>query len=275
MHTLTAILTLFIVSTSFALTKRQAQTLAEKSYSRDNTFCRFKDKTIEIEIRGEGRYTEKQDTLYGQYVFQVEDNKFSLLPINKQGLGRYKFYRGDNKMCSKSIGIQLDPSTAAILFLKENRPFKEKLVIQLYDTKSATPKDAIETDYLTDKIELTQNGFHFRTVMERVDRQIGKINIGDHQYIYQDQEMTPWMSYTAKGFETLGTKTYENSEFKLFFRDETDFLMFSGWNSQEKKFSNLYVYTAVNHELKKECILFTNAPQKNLTGSEFWRCKDK
>jgi hypothetical protein len=274
MRYLISALAMMMASFTYADSSREVKLLVEKTFARDNTFCHFKNKTLEISVRAVDRSSEKKESIYGQHIFQVDKGNYSLLPVNKEKFGRYKLYRGQSKVCSKSLGVNLDKETSAILFLKANHPFKDKLVIQLYDSQLATPKDAIETDYLTDKIILSENGFQFRSLTERIDRQIGKVNIGGNDYIFQDQDMAPWMSYNIKGFEILPLETFNNSPWKSFFTNESDFYMFSGWNPEEKKFTNPFVYTAINHSLKRQCILFSSGPQQKLSGNEFWRCKD-
>ncbi len=265
---------ILISSVAFADTPKNIKLLVEKTYPRDNTFCRFKNKLIEIEIRGDSRETEKRDAGYGQYVFQKDDAQFSLLPINKDKFGRYRFYKGKSQTCSKSLAVELDSKTIAILFLKDNRPFKEKLVVQLYDIQMAIPKEVIETDYLSDQLEIISGGFQFRSASDRVDRKFGKVKIADHEYIFQDEDMSPIVKYSAKGFEILPDETFEKSPWRSFFKDKNDFFMFTGWKPEEKKFINFFVYTAVNHDLKRACVLFSSTSQSTLTGSEFWRCKD-
>ena len=259
---------------AYAESSRDIKLLTEKTYPRDNTFCRLKNKLIEIEIRGDSRETEKQDAGYGQYAFQIDDGQLSPLPLNKDKFGRYRFYKGKSQACTKSLAVELDAQTMAILFLKDNRPFKEKLVVQLYDMQTALPKEVIETDYLSDQLEIISGGFQFRSASDRVDRKFGKVKIADHEYIFQDEDMSPTVKYSARGFEILPNETFEKSPWKSFFKDKNDFFMFTGWKPEEKKFINSFVYTAVNHDLKRACVLFSSTSQSTLTGSEFWRCKD-
>ncbi len=274
MNLLFAIILIITSMPVLAMNERENRLFTELTFARDNTFCKLKNHTIELEIRGDERYTEKKESYFGKYVVQKKGKKFIKLPINPEGLGRYKLFRGNGPLCSKSIGVELNNKTVGFLFLKENSPFKEKLVIQLFDKDTQSPREAIETDYLTDKVEVIKDGLIFKSLPERMDRLIGKVSIGGSEYIFQEQDMSPWISYTLKGFEILGRETYEKSEFKKYFQNETDFFMFTGWSEKEKKFLNPYVYTAVNYELKKECILFSTAQQTALTGSEFWRCKE-
>ncbi len=263
------------LSSVYAAPTVEARNLSEKTFTRDNAFCHFKNKTIEIQIRGDGRSIERKEAGYGQYIFHIDQEDYSLLPINSERLGRYKFFQGKKSLCSKPMAVKLDLNTVAVLFQKENDPFKDKLIIQLYDFNSATAKEVIESQYLTSEVELLANGFIFKSVAEKIDREVGKVTIAGHEYIYQDQDMNPWLSYTLKGFEIMPSLTYHKSQWKSFFKDESDFFMFTGWNNTSKQFNNPYVYTAINHQLKKECLLFYPTPQRKLDGTEFWRCKDK
>ena len=247
--------------------------LVEKTFSRDNTFCNLNKKKIQIGIRGEDKYTDADEGYFGQYAFEVNGTDYSLLPINKERFGRYRFFKGQNSLCTKSLAFPLGTSKVAILFLKENLPFKEKLIIQIYDATSGAAEEAIETHYATDKAEIHKDGFAFRIVPERTELNIGKVSINGIEYVYRDDEIAPWMSYGPKGFQILADKTFERSPWKKFFKNELEFLQASGWDTTQKKFLNPTVYSAINHQSHKECIYFSPAPQK-ISGAEAWRCKD-
>lgn len=273
MKFISALLISMMVS-AFAQASDNDELLVEKTFSRDNTFCKLNKKIIEINIRGEGRYTEMKENGFGQYVFQIEGKKYTLLPFNKDRLGRYRFYRGDEGPCTKSLSYLINTQTLAVLFLRENLPFKEKLVIQLFDLSTAKPKEAIETNILTDRIEAFRGGFAFRTLKEKTDVMIGRVNIQGEDFIFQDADLSPWMSYSSIGLETLGSKTFDDSQWKKFFKSEAEFFEVTGWNPSEKKFSNTIVYSAVNHATKKECVFFSPTPLK-VSGQETWRCLAK
>jgi hypothetical protein len=226
---------------------------------------------VEFELRGPNKINDPKDRAFGEHLFYRNKTVLKPLPINADRMNSYRFFATKNGNCSKSHAFSMDKSTSAILFLKENRPYKGKLVIQLYDTVNHLPKEAIETEYSTDEVVAVKDGFAFRVVPERHDIDMGQIKIGDVTYTYQDRDFHPWMQYTSKGFETLGNMTYDRFDWKNHFKSEADFFENTGWNPGTKQFSNTYVYIAVNHALKKECV-FVSPSKIKISGSEAWRC---
>lgn len=266
------ILLLSLVSFAFAGTDRfEIQNLIKSTYAHDNTFCMLGGVRVEFELRGLNKFTDPKDKAFGEHIFYRNKKILKALPLNKDHMHSYRFFPSKDGKCSKSLAFTMDKSTSAILFLRENRPYKGKLVIQLYDHVNHLPKEAVETEYSTDEVVEDKDGFSFKVVPERHEIMMGQITINDVRYTYQDRDFHPWMHYTLKGFETLGPATYNNFEWKKYFKDQADFYSLAGWNETTKQFANTYIYIAVNHTLKKECLFI--APSKvKINGSENWRC---
>lgn len=265
------ILVLFMAFPIWAAT--DSMNVFEQSYPRDNAFCSYKGKRIEILIRGMGKFTEQNERGYGEYLFyRFPPQDPRLMETNKLRSDSLKFFMGVSPLCSKSHGYKIDENTIAILFKKENRPFKDKLVIQLFDASKMEPKETIETNYLTEKAKKIEGGFAFSSFTEMLNPEIGKILINNDSYIFQEKEFPVWIAYTSRGFESLPDLTYERSPWKKSFKDKKDFLDASGWNETEKKFTKQIVYRATNHQLKMKCLLILEAKQKP-TGNESWKCQ--
>jgi hypothetical protein len=266
------ILILSLLTSAFAKTDRfEIQNLIQKTYTHDNTFCMLNGTRVEIELRGLTKFTDPKDKAYGEHIFYRNKTHLKLLPLNKDHMHSYRFFPAKDGSCSKSHAFAMDKSTSAILFLRENRPYKGKLVIQLYDHIKHVPKDAIETEYATDEILAAKEGFLFKVVPERHDIIMGQVEIEGVKYTYQDRDFHPWMLYSIKGFETHGTETFNHFEWKKHFKDEAEFLDYVGWNPTAKHFTNTNIYIAVNHDLKKEC-LFISPTKVAIKGTEAWRC---
>lgn len=246
--------------------------IVEKTFPRGNTFCSVQKKRVEFELRGSSRYTDARERGFGEYAFYIIDKQHHLLPLNKERMDSYKFFKGEGSLCSKSYAYQITDKSLAILFLKENGPFPGKLTLQLFNTDSSTPGEVVETNYLTDKVVNFKNGFAFPSLEEKLDVENGKVTIEDTKYLYQNRSMTPWMSYTAAGFVVEPTLSFTKSEWKRFFKDEKEFLETFEWNKEEKKFKKTVLYTAFNHGVKKKCILPVSNRQQ-LTGMEKWICR--
>jgi hypothetical protein len=256
-----------------ALAGLDSQYTFEKSFGRDNTFCTYKGKKIELMIRGSNKYTEPKERGYGEYIFYrpAPEKKATLLPLNVSRSDTFRLFAGKSPVCSKSQGYQIDSGTLAILLQKENRPFADKLVIQLFDIPSFLPKNSIETDYPADKVIQVDGGFAFRTIPENHNRQIGKVMIDGEPFIYHQKDFSQWITYSRKGFIVSQNLTFENSPWKNVFKNRNDFYSATGWDSKEKKFTKMTIYVAISHKLKKQCLLFIEIKQK-LAGTESWRC---
>lgn len=247
------------------------RSLKEKTYTRDNSYCRMGKERVEIQIRSDAHHTEPNEKNYGEYILFYKKTRPSLLPLNLDKLNNYRFFPGRETACSKSLGYMLDKDKLAILFLKENRPFMDKLSLQLFDATAIAPGAVVDTEYMTDKTELVPGGFIFRTYAERQGLEMGSVKIQDIEYFFQDRDFPYWVKYTNAGFETEVTESFKHSPWKKHFKDEQDYLTASGWDASSKKFKNAVLYVAVNHQHKKECILLMPSKTK-ISGTELWRC---
>jgi hypothetical protein len=244
----------------------------DKSFPRDNTFCSIGKEKVEISLRGSQKTIEPKERGYGDLIFYTIPNKEPmLLELNKNKSDTYRFLLGKETACSKSHGHVLDSSTFAVLLLKENKPFKDLLVIHKFDLKTLSPKGFIETNFPTDLAIKTTSGFAFRTTSVTEQTEVGQINIGEDRYIYQEKNLPIWINYTDKGFEIDPELTFSHFPWKEIINDKKEFFSLLGWNPKEKKFSNEKIYMAVNHKLKKNCLLISEIKQK-ISGTENWRC---
>jgi hypothetical protein len=266
-------LILLIMAQSFAAFN--SKDLFEKSFPRDNTFCRLGKERVEFSVRGFSKYTEPRDKGYGELLFMEYQKVKKSLDIAQGNSGLYRFFKGTARVCSKYPSYLIDEKTLALLILKANRPYKDKLIIQLIDTKSLTPLRTIHTDFQADKALPAPKGFYFRTNGNRVDIDMGVVNWDEKKFTYQDRDFQEWYYFNGKDFSLQEKVTYKESPFKIYFTSEDDFLKTFGWSSEEKKFSNKIIYVAVNHSIGKECILVRDSKSK-LTGTEEgWRCRKK
>jgi hypothetical protein len=263
-----------ILLITFSVFPRTASKNAfDKSYARDNVFCGPKKDKIEILIRGESKFTEPKEKGYGELIFyRLPDKKAALIPLSDFKSDTFRFFLGTSPLCSKSHGYALDSKTLCVLFLKENRPFKDKLVLQFFDAETLMPKEHIETNLNVDKAKKSVNGFSVRAFNEIHQQEAGKVTIDNELYIYHEKEFPKWMDYTLKsGFETNPEMTFKKFPWKKSVKDVSEFFSLTGWDSQKKVFSREVIYIAVNHKTKKRCILFSEDKLK-ITGNENWRC---
>lgn len=263
----------FIVAQSFAAFN--SKDLWERSFPKDNTFCRLGKERVEFSVRGYHKMTEPRDRGYGELLFMEYGKVKKSLNIGKGNSGLYRFFRGSPKFCSKYPSYLIGEKTLALLLLKANRPYKDKLIVQLVDTKSLEPVETIHTDFLADKALPASKGFYFRSNSDRVEIDMGTLQWDEKKFTYQDRDFQEWFHFDGKDFSLNEKVTYEESPYKAYFTSEEDFLITFGWSSRDKKFLNKVIYVAVNHSMGKECVLVRDSKAK-LTGSEEgWRCRKK
>ena len=269
------LITFFFVAQSFAAFN--SKDLWERSFPKDNTFCRLGKERVEFSVRGFHKHTEPRDRGYGELFFMEYGKVKKSLDIGQGNSGLYRFFKGSptSRLCSKYPSYQINPKTLALLLLKANRPFKDKLIVQLVDSSALTPLQTIHTNFLADKALPAPRGFYFRTNSDRIEIDMGSIQWDEKKFTYQDRDFQEWYHFDGKDFSLTEKMTYTESPYKAYFTSEEDFLKTFAWNPQDKKFLNKIIYVAVNHSAGKECIIVLDAKAK-LTGSEEgWRCRKK
>jgi hypothetical protein len=262
---------LFLTSLAFA-TGWDIRSVRESTYSRDNTYCQIGLQRIEFQIRSDASHTDSNDKKYGTYLFFYPNELPKLLPLNKDKMHSFRFFHGNSSLCSKSLGYSIGKDKIAVLFLKENRPDMDKLSFQIMNATTFEPENIIDTEYMSDLTEIASGGFVFRTHDQRNGLEMGKTKIKDLEYLFQDRDFPYWVKYSEKGFKISALTSFQKFPWKGYFKDVKDFFAYSGWDRKEKKFKNATLYVAVNHALKKECILLSPAKIKITEAETGWRC---
>ncbi len=248
--------------------------LMEKSYIRDSTYCELGQERTQIQIRTMNHKSDPGDQKYGEYVFYFPNVMPKLFDLNRDHFSTYRLVHGESSICTKTLGFKVGPNHVAIVLLRENNPEKDKLTLQLFNTSTFSPEDALETNYQIETIKSFEDGLIFNSFPERRGLDMGKITIQDVPTTYQDRGFPQWIKYNFKnGFTVVPEMTFEKFELKHHFQDLKEFKLVTGWDEKDKKFKKTILYVAVNHGVKKECILFSEEKIK-VTGAEAdWRCR--
>lgn len=261
--------------------------LWDKTYIRDNNVCYLNGKRLSVAVRGFNRNVDvaldSHDRGFGEFAFystelddggsflEVSQSKFHLLPLKRDGFDHYKFFYTANSFCNKQHAFRISSNILALLFLKENRPNADKLVIQLFDFKNMQPGKVYDSVYMTDAAEAIPGGFVFRSLSDRSDRETGDVRIEKLKYQFMAKNFSPWVYFTKNGFKTSGSYSYEKFRWKYLFRDKNDFHRASGWDDSSNTFKRPFLYYAINPLERKECVLFT-PNRRVIKEGERWRC---
>jgi hypothetical protein len=264
---------LLLASLSLAFGATDSSNAFEKSFARDNTFCSFKGKRVELLIRGASKFVEPVERGYGELLFYRYPGKAPhLLPLTDFTSDTYRLLLGRSPGCSKSHGHPFGSDRFAVLLLRENRPFPDKLAIQLFDAETLAPKELVGTEFLADRAAAHPEGFAFREVSEPQNTTVGKVTIAGATYISQEKSFPRWYVYAPAGARPLPELTYEKFPWRKLFADKDEFLALAGWNPERRRFDREVLRVAVNYGLQRRCFLFTEA-KRALTGTETWKCQ--
>lgn len=248
----------------------ETRALMEKTYAHDNSYCRVGQNVVEFEIRSFEKYTQPDDADYGEHIFALHNKKRMLLPLNSDNLSRFKLLKGENPNCSKVLSLKLDQDVLAVFFLKDNRPLGNLFTVLFYDLKNKSSK-VLTTDFVTSRGFLHEGKLKFPSLQKNPEAHMGKIVLNGTTYIYRDSELVNWISFDGKTFQTDGDLTFEKFEWKNIFSKE-EFERAAGLDSKTGEYQQKRYIMAVNHLLKRRCLVFSNLPASQIAATE-WKCR--
>jgi hypothetical protein len=251
----------------------EVRNLYEKTYPRDNTFCLLSGRKVEVQLRGVNKLIDPGEEKIGQVAFfKNKARQYFPLELGNASSGSFRFFRKSGaSLCSKSAGFRLDADHLAILFEKENHPFRGQLVVQTFNIKNMEATELRETGVSASQAEpIAPYGFAFNSIPERPQVQSGDISIAGSTYHFQDRELVLWYKFGPNP-TLLPTLVYDKFPWKHLLKDQQEFLNSTGWDAKEDKFKSPKFYIAVNHNEKKECLLFSSETTRP-NGSEAWLC---
>lgn len=262
-NTLLFLLLFFSMSPAFS-GDFETRALIDKSYARDNSYCTIGKVKVELEIRGLDQYTSPRDAGYGEHIFIVKNGKRTLLPLNKNLIGRYRLLKGKQNNCTKSLMIQFNSRTI-FFFLKDSRPLLDTLSAVVYsaDTNKA---EVVETNFGVHKAMVEKNQLKFSSAPSIDPLGGGTVKIFNKEFIYVKKRLIPWYLYDGKSFVVDPETTFNDFEFKAFFKDFSDFANSFVWDKSEKHFKIQEFRHAVRHSTKERCLSIGST-------STNWKCK--
>ena len=256
------ILFFFSMSSSFA-TDFGVRALIDKTYVRDNSYCKFQEKKFEIEIRSFDQYTTPADASYGEHFFLVQNGNYKLIPSNKSLLGRYRFLKGKDTNCTKSLSIRHPDNGLSIFFLKDIRPLHDTLAVVTYypASQSFTVED---TNYGVVKAFSTEKLLWFSSTDIPHPVKVGKVRIKGQDYIFVRKKLISWFVYDGSKFTFDLEMTFKNFEYKKFFKQSADLKKaFFPANTKPKEYYSI----ATRPQTKLECF------SMDFPESHNWECQ--
>lgn len=240
-----------------------SRVLLDKTYVRDNSYCRIAPKRYELEIRSFDQYTSFDEAEYGEHAFVIYNNNYKLLPLNEKMIGRYRFLKGKDKNCTKNLSLNIGKSGLIVFFLKDSRPFLDTLSMVHYDdvTKQI---DVKETTLPVENAWVKNNVLHIYSYETLTNPDMGKIKINGQEHIYNQKPFGAIWTFDGKTFRVDDTETFNHFPFKSIIKTKEEFKRIFKWDSGKGNFTVKSFIYAVHMQARKECLKAEN--------SEEWVC---
>lgn len=219
----------------------------DKSFTHDNSFCRFAGQSIEFEVRSYDQYTSMEDSEYGEFIVYKYPNGYKLLNMNNDGIGRFRLLKGTTPHCSKALYIQSNTNEVSVFFARENKPFGDTLTVLSINLKTNSYK-VLNTAYRVKNVQLSGPALLFQVGADPSFQETGKIKISDKTFIYTKKGIEPFILFDGKQFKIDRKRTFEFYGGDIFFKSEEDFV--------RHKRDYQEIYSATNLERTQKCLSF-------------------
>lgn len=254
----------------------------DKSVPFKETICQVGTTKAIMLLRFDKNNDLKANDFYGAPMLFLKSKKVhSIEPLANPYPGDFSFTKvKDHSACADTQSFELNKSTIAILYSKDNRPFQDLVRIVVWDA---------ETDKIIDKRELgvadeyfkVANGFAYSKVIPRSDVDSREmISDSGRRMTATDKDLNAFQTVVLNGnqlkMEFDPQLSFARSKWKKFFKDQDEYLKFTGWDPKAKTFKNLVVYEASyfnrkESDILESCIAFTDQRGGGF-GRSKWKC---
>ncbi len=167
-----------------------------------------------------------------------------------------------------------------MIYAKDNRPHQDLYDVAVWDLNEDLMVATAPLGAVHSMIKV-KNGFAFSKIVPRSDIDTIKMTSKwGREMTAGDDDLKALHVVTIEGrhleMKVDPDLSYENSEWKSFFKDKADYLKAAGWDSSRKKFKNQVVYKASHFDRKESdeeetCINLTDQRGGNFVEPQ-WRC---
>lgn len=244
----------------------------QETFRRTNSFCNLENQKIEFSIKATTSNVEPQDKKWGQWIFtEIKTNPKDPIILPDNFSFRMKFFPKKSPQCTNSFIKKIADQKFMQLLLKDNRPKKETLFIQIFDLKNKTNL-FIDTNMDIHDPEEHKDGVTFETNLHDDSFYMTKAQFEGQSFLIQSRSFIQRMLLKENSITVDEVLTFEKSPWKPAFKDLNDFLVKTGWDKEKKSFVKSWVNIAVSHKTKKRCILFSDTQVKPKTIDSNWQC---
>lgn len=254
MNNLFLFLFLFLNTHLAVAQSSSSKSIFKKTFYHDKSYCQVSGEKFNLEIRGNNKYGSA-DIEYGEHLFINHKDKIIHLPLNQDGLSRYRFFNSRNNVCSKSLLLETGQDQIALFFLKDNRPLGHTLSVVHYNLRDSKVF-ATETSFSTQKGFISEGKFFFQTSKESLNVNMGQVKVNHANLIFKEDDLPLWHTFDGSHFKIDPSMTYKSFQRKVFFKDQSEFEKSFKWDSATQQYHQLTYYFAVKKIDNLQCLSF-------------------
>lgn len=256
-----SILLLCLSFSSSASQLDELKDLYDSTFSRDNSFCQYNKFNFELQIRSIDRYSESNDRDYGEYPFLTQQGISYKINFNTQDIGRYRFIYAKEKECTKTLSVPFDAEEINLLFAKDSRPYPDQLIILRYNPAQKTVTLLEHTQIPIIDYYRINDTVIFSSYTPKTD--MNRIQFEGMPFSHISSALPVWRSFDGKVIKIETGITFQEFEWKHYFKDLDEFKAEFAWSEKDKLFHKNQYELIINSQLRKRCIKI----------ADNWRCR--
>ncbi|MBK7845793.1 MAG: hypothetical protein IPJ71_19325 [Bdellovibrionales bacterium] len=273
--------TFILFTLLFSTLLAQAQTF-QKTIPYQQSQCHGGKSKVELLLRFDKKIAPEENDFSGAPMVFIKSPKPQIVEsLSDPYPGDFSFVKpNEGSICDKTQGYELNNGIVAILYSKDNRPFKELYQVVVFNTHTNKILDKKEIGAVTQLLS-AKNGFAFATMIPRSDvDQINMTSNTGQKMSAFDKDLEAVESIKLENdklkVEFDPNLSFENSNWKKYFKNKDDYLKTAGWSPEKKDFSNSVVYEASyfnrnESDIQESCIVMVKKRGDPIQTS-MWRC---
>lgn len=234
--------------------------LYDTTFSRDNSYCTFNKSKFELQIRSIDQYAQPNDRDYGEFPFIISKGiRYKITNLNRN-IGRFRFIYSKEQECSKTLAIPLNQDEITLFYALDSRPHPDSLILLHFNPKK-TQARIINTELPIKEYFEVGDKLYFSSYISKTT--MSTVDFNGHQYTQLQSVLPQWKFYYKNNISNNPTQTFNQFEWKDYFKDLNEFKEHFHWNEKDQSFHKEIFEIIFNYQLKKRCLKVLQE----------WRCR--
>lgn len=272
---------LLLVNVGEARRKKPQGPALSQTFPFQEAQCSLNDQKVEVLLRFNTKVSAQENEVFGAPLVFLKTRAAHIIEPLTKPPGDFKFIKPEaESLCDKTQGYAMGENLIGILYAHDNRPFQDLYEVAVWNLESDTFLGMLQLGAVSHLLKV-KNGFAFSKMAQRSDvDSLEMTSTFGRKMTATDKDLNAFNVVSVVGshleIQNDPDLSYENSEWKKYFKDKEEYLRASGWDSSKKKFKKQIVYEASyfnrsESDIQELCIAMTDKRGGNIEKSD-WRC---